>query len=107
MCAFCRKKKLPNLSMMLRHSLLSSISFLALISYIDGKCVFNGNNFEPYRVVYKVYDEINDWCTVGLCKDNGEVWKLVDLACKRKSHIGTTQSAASTIPVQTTEPGKV
>jgi len=77
--------------------------FLLVLSFVHSKCKFGGKTFESYRVVYKLYNEEHDWCFVGLCKDDGQIWKLVDLSCGKKSRTETRKTI--TTPLQTAEPG--
>ena len=84
---------------------LLSVFFLAAISFVNSKCIVDGRAFETYRVVYNAYDDVNDWCLVGLCKANGEIWKLVDLSCRRNSLIGKSTVPTPTVTSQTTEQG--
>ena len=92
--------------MMSSHWLLI-VFFLAMISFVNSKCIVDGRAFEPFRVVYNVYDDVNDWCLVGLCKRNGEIWKLVDLSCRRKSLIAKSKVTTPAITAETTEQGTI
>ena len=97
---------------MANHWYLQSIALVILFPLVYSTCVFDGKRFEAYTVVYKVYDETNDWCYVGLCKHDGEIWRLVDLTCRRRPLIGkttestkrTTTSASTTTETATTFP---
>ena len=87
-----------------RLQLLQIFVFLLLLSFVTCKCKFGGKSFESFRVVYYLYDEEHDWCSVGLCKEDGQIWKLVDLNCGKRSVTETAK--AITTSLQTAEPGK-
>lgn len=91
---------------------LEGILLFLIIPTVYGDCAYDGKTFKAYTVVYKTYDAANDWCFVGLCAHNGNIWKLVDLNCRRRSSTGNTidsgkmtSTAATTTTPTATTPG--
>ncbi|XP_065063258.1 mucin-2-like isoform X2 [Rhopilema esculentum] len=86
---------------------LLGLNILANLSFASSQCKYDGKHFESYDVVYKVYDERNDWCSIGICLPRGNIWKLVDLSCRRKGAISkVTTTSATTATSTTSEPVK-
>ena len=85
--------------------MLLGLNILAFLSFASSQCQYDGKDFESYEVVYKVYDERNDWCSIGICLPRGNIWKLVDLSCRRKGAISKlTTTSATTATSTTSEP---
>eukprot|EP00794_Sanderia_malayensis_P001391 gene1391-1534_t len=65
-----------------------------VIEQADGQksCTYQGKAYQPYSKVYSDFDEKNNWCNVGICRGDGTIWQLIDVACRR---------ATSTQPVPT------
>lgn len=92
--------------------ILQSALLIIGVPLTNSACIFDGKSYEPFTVVYKVYEESNDWCRIGLCRHDGAIWKLVDLTCRRKSTDAkminsTTTIPLPTTPVKTTPPGNL
>ena len=82
--------------------MLLGLNILAFLSFASSQCQYDGKDFESYEVVYKVYDERNDWCSIGICLPRGNVWKLVDLSCRRKGAISKLNTTSATTATSTT-----
>eukprot|EP00112_Aurelia_sp_Birch-Aquarium-sp1_P024000 Seg7387.2 transcript_id=Seg7387.2/GoldUCD/mRNA.D3Y31 product="hypothetical protein" protein_id=Seg7387.2/GoldUCD/D3Y31 len=87
---------------------MASIWFCCILVAVTGpafafsQCKYDGNLFQPFTQVYKFYDEKRDWCSVGICRFDGTIWKLIDLSCRRKTTERPTSPERMTPPVKAT-----